>query len=303
MWSTPRLHSPMSSSPLPIARPWTPPDMDETSSAPNSTTWSAALTTPPPSTSLPPAPFAPQTPMKPSRPTYPYTPDSARAPSRLPALSPMPWQRKRTPSTSASSTTSPVQSALFSCLNGLEQLIHTQEPNDAQMEYIVAQLESISSYLSAPEAQSRVSDDHLFDAEGGFFGGGVGMGDSGIADMGASVMVGRVGRKEKGEEEREDAQVVQRYREEVDAYVRGVRKHIEALKSRMGEVAELNSIHLEIIRELRRELGERDGQRREEEEDVEEEKREKGGWLRPGGWAVFGALGDALDEFGEMFFY
>ncbi|KAF2263220.1 hypothetical protein CC78DRAFT_534220 [Lojkania enalia] len=265
-----------SPSPISIVRPWTPPDLD------------------PPMGQDPYAPT--KTPG--TAPIYPYTPDSARTNRtyELPPLSPlppMPWDR------SNKDLVSPMQNALFSCLTNLEHLIHTSEPSDKQMEYIISQFENISSYLSAPEAQSRQSDDHLFEFEQAQQH-GFNLGDSGIADVGIrGVTVNGAKLDDVDDEETED---VRRYIVEVDKYINGVRGYSSDLKNRLDEVKQLNDIQLEIIRDLRKEVKERKEKLNSKPKPkiivVERKERE----IRPQRWGFFVALGEALDQFGEMLF-
>lgn len=165
-------------------------------------------------------------------PRYPYTPDSARTnhPPALLSLSPLPSFRSE-----AHSISSPVQSALFSCLSHLENLIQTRQPNDVQMEYLVNKFEEMAQFLSAPEAQSRQSDDHLFSEL-----------DTPSPPSGLGIMTFNDEKKPQVMHGVED------YVIQVGKFIEGVRKHTEDLKMRMDEIKQLNSIQVDIIEDLRR---------------------------------------------------
>jgi hypothetical protein len=89
---------------------------------------------------------------------YPYTPESSRIlrASTVGSLSPIPWDGD------SHYSASPVQSALSSCIAHFEHLTATRELTDDQMEYIVGQFENMTSYLAAPDAQSKRGTDDLF---------------------------------------------------------------------------------------------------------------------------------------------
>lgn len=185
----------------------------------------------------------PHTPVKPVRipdpqahhamPSYPYTPESARTgraqfPRSLSPLPFMPW--------GSNSESSPVQGAIHSCVSHLEDLIATRQPNETQMEYLVSKLEEMAQYLSAPEAQSRQSDDHLFsDLEG----------PSGLGIL--NVEAGH-------EDHANDVALGASYILQVDKYIKDVKKQTEDMQMRMDEVKTLNSIQLEIIADLRQQV-------------------------------------------------
>jgi hypothetical protein len=133
-----------------------------------------------------------------------------------------------------------VQNALSSCLAHFENLIQSQQPDEEQMEYIVAQFEAMTSFLSAPDAQTRTTDDHLFSEP----------------DQPASTGLGithaddaRTAKLDAMSKEAHDAYVA-----EVGAYIQGVKKYIEDLKMRLDEVKMLNSIQLDVINDLRRQM-------------------------------------------------
>lgn len=166
---------------------------------------------------------------------YPYTPDSSRILRRSTELpsSPLPWDTH-----SDYSSSSPVQDALSSCLAHFENLIQMQQPDDGQMEYIVGQFEAMTSYLSAPDAQTRKTDDHLFSEPSP--GAGLGVTDN---------EVGRISDRNYISKDAHDVYIA-----EVGRYIEGVKKYIEDLKMRLDEVKILNSIQLDVIDDLRRQM-------------------------------------------------
>src|SRR4051812_49115321 len=105
MWPVKHLQR-LNSSPLPVARPYTPPNHGE-DAGPFSDYYSDTFSPPPPAQS-------------------------------------------------------PIHSALFSCLAHFEHLLQASHPNEEQIERICASFEDMASLLSAPEAQSRKGDEHLF---------------------------------------------------------------------------------------------------------------------------------------------
>lgn len=276
MWQQPRRYDSAMDSPL-LARPWTPPETEPESSprsdcfsdafrAPDSAyssftehRWplhqdelpsvTARCDTPTESHRARPKPVATHTapalytPTKSfslhnatdaqGAPQYPYTPDSSRILRRNTerALSPMPWDDY------SDHSSSPVQHALSSCIAHFENLIQTRQPDEDQMEYIVGQFEAMASYLSAPEAQTKATDEHLFsDPEHSL---GLASTDSQKAD--ADI-------------EAKSALVNQEYVAEVGRYIDSVKKYIEDLKMRLDEVKTLNSIQLDVIYDLRRQM-------------------------------------------------
>lgn len=291
---------------LPIARPWTPPDFDlqdEYYNEPLDTSFPSTASAEAPFTSTSNLHYNAHRPTAPSRsktlpidtisrpytptpsttlgPRYPYTPDSAHSLQNSlistyshPPFDPLPpvsWG-----DSSTASHPSPVQSALFSCFSNLEQLIQISQPNDAQLEYIISQFEAVSSYLAAPEAQSRQTDDHLFDFELGLPGVPRGL----VADE---------------------------YVHEVQKFIEGVKRSSKALQDRFDEVRMLNEIQLEIIKDLRRELRTRDKKGRRKKSMVKAPQEEKAmppeRRPTPQRYTFFAALGDALDAFGALFFH
>ncbi|KAF2036151.1 hypothetical protein EK21DRAFT_96124 [Setomelanomma holmii] len=167
---------------------------------------------------------------------YPYTPDSSRILRRSTELpsSPTPWDEY------SEQSASPVQTALSSCLAHFENLIHSQQPDEDQMEYIVAQFEAMTSYLSAPDAQTRRTDEHLFSEPEQASATGLGI---------TSSEDEQTAKLEHMSREAHDAYVA-----EVGNYIQGVKKYIEDLKMRLDEVKTLNSIQLDVINDLRRQM-------------------------------------------------
>jgi hypothetical protein len=228
----------------------------------------------------------PHTPVKPIRtpeprahdgiPQYPYTPDSARTsrtyeiPAPLRPLSPSPWEARK--------DSTPMQSALSSCISHLENLI--------EMEYLVTKFEEMAQFLSAPEAQSRQSDDHLFSE----------------VEMPSYAELGITGEGVGDQERAKEAVLAASYVQEVGRYVDGVRKHAEDLKMRMDEVKLLNSIQLDIIADLRRELRK---PRVLEEKSVPkrfEAKSQEWKNIPPQGIGFWASVGAALDSVGDLLF-
>jgi hypothetical protein len=163
---------------------------------------------------------------------YPYTPDSSRMLRRSTELasSPIPWDEY------SEHSSSPVQNALSSCLAHFENLIQSQEPDEDQMEFIVRQFEAMTSYLSAPDAQTRTTDDHLFSDPDLFPDAGLGITNDARKETTSSIP-----------QDAHDAYVT-----EVGHYIAGVKKYIQDLKMRLDEVKTLNSIQLDVISDLRR---------------------------------------------------
>jgi hypothetical protein len=96
------------------------------------------------------------------------------------------------------------------------------------MTYIVEQFEAMTAFLSAPEAQSKQSDDHLFSELEHLPGGDDAQGIS-----------------------KEEAEA---YVCEVGKFIKAVKKHAGDMEQRLAEVKQLNGIQLEVIKELRHEL-------------------------------------------------
>ena len=223
-------------------------------------------------------------------PQYPYTPDSARTtrtfpiPAPLSPLPPMPWEARK--------QSSPMQSALSSCISHLENLIDTRQPNDEQMEYLVTKFEEMALFLSAPEAQSRQSDDHLF------------------SELDIPSGLGISGAPRADEEQKADElRIGVGYIQEVGRYIESVKSNARDWKMRIDEAKQLNSIQLDIIEDLRRELRDNNSPAPiEKETEVEKEIPVEPTKTKPrevriyttqrtGFWA---ALGGALDSIGDQ---
>jgi len=169
---------------------------------------------------------------------YPYTPDSSRILRRSTELpsSPSPWDTDGY----SEHSSSPVQNALSSCLAHFENLIQSQQPDEDQMEYIVGQFEAMTSYLSAPDSQTKKTDEHLFsEAEPSP---GAGLGITHEEDQ-------RVAKVDYMSKAAHDAYVA-----EVGSYIEGIKNYIEDLKMRLDEVKMLNGIQLDVINDLRRQM-------------------------------------------------
>ncbi|KAH8710071.1 hypothetical protein GQ44DRAFT_776835 [Phaeosphaeriaceae sp. PMI808] len=256
-------------SPPPITRPWTPPET-EVESSPRSDYFSDPF--------RPPSRYSPQmvprcdtpteacthsrpkavgritepTPYTPTKNPnfgdpningalqYPYTPDSSRILRRSTELasSPPPWDECS--DYSEHHSTSPIQNALSSCITHFENLIQSQQPDEDQMEFIVRQFEAMTSYLSAPDAQTRITDDHLFSEPESSP--GMRLGVLGVEDS-------RLSKKDYMSKAAHEAYVSQ-----VGSYIEGVKKYIQDLKMRLDEVKTLNSIQLDVINDLRRQM-------------------------------------------------
>ena len=157
---------------------------------------------------------------------YPYTPESSRilrSDDAGPLSPPPPWDD------GSRSSASPVQSALSSCIAHFENLTASRELTDDQMEYIVGQFENMTSYLAAPDAQTKRGTDDLFSG-----------GDS-----------------PRPASPRLTADFVEEdnsYISEVGRYIEGVQMYTADLKERFEEAKALNEIQLSIIDNLRKDL-------------------------------------------------
>jgi hypothetical protein len=154
---------------------------------------------------------------------YPYTPESSRIlrASTVGSLSPIPWDGD------SHYSASPVQSALSSCIAHFEHLTATRELTDDQMEYIVGQFENMTSYLAAPDAQSKRGTDDLF----------------------AGMDSPRPASPEPQAQEEDSS-----YMAEVAKYIEGVQIYTADLKRRFDEAKALNEIQLAIIDDLRKDM-------------------------------------------------
>jgi len=167
-------------------------------------------------------------------PRYPYTPESSqilRRSTELPT-SPTLWDDRS--ETSSSPSSSPVQNALSSCIAHFEDLIHTQAPDEDQMEYIVGQFEAMAAHLSTPETQADGANELYFSDP----------------DQGLGIRQA----EEKGDPTEAATQFPEAYVAEVGNYIEGVQKTICDLKKRLDEFKTLNSIQLDVIEDLRQQM-------------------------------------------------
>ncbi|KAF2470748.1 uncharacterized protein BDR25DRAFT_303747 [Lindgomyces ingoldianus] len=293
-------HLGSSSSPLPVTRPYTPPEMGSPSSNPFSD-YSTDPTTPlmldskadiiagsahdhlcyssPTPTTSPYRRTQTQRPSHLENIGKPRadTPLEAYTPTKTSVLLPEYPYTPKTPSTkipaqlqtfspmpwaenSSPPEQSPVQSALVSCLQNLSNLIHDTRPDDKEMEYLIGQFEAISGYL----ARNSNRDPPAL---------GPGSGTAGLENI---------------------------YMKEVETYIDGVRAYTRNLRVRLEEVRELNRIQWEVIQELRgAKVQDANSSTPETAQEpppvvppiVKEEKK-----------GIWGALGAALDAFGAQFF-
>jgi hypothetical protein len=219
-------------------------------------------------------------------PAYPYTPESARSTlqrsrtfnvpsSPLPA---MPWDSSPPSTALDHKPPSPVQDALLSCLRNLEHHIRAQQPNDDQMEYLISQFESMTSYLSAPDSQTKGLDEHLF------------------SEPEQAHNVGGVPVIPKEE--------VEAYVTEVGKYVAGIEKRTRDLKLRFDEVKELNHINMSVIADLRRQLRDQDTvsstTTTNETKPQAEESEAAGVRVMDQPRGFWSAMAEALDQMGEL---
>ncbi|RMZ71262.1 hypothetical protein GMOD_00005790 [Pyrenophora seminiperda CCB06] len=169
-------------------------------------------------------------------PRYPYTPDSSQIlqPSTVLSKSPSLWDEQS--ETSSAPSSSPVQNALSSCIAHFENLIHTQEPDEDQMEYIVGQFEAMAAHLSMPEAHAEEA-----------------MNEPCISNTDQEGL-GISQAEEKGRLMEAKTQFPDAYVAEVGNYIEGVQKTICDLKKRLDEFKTLNSIQLDVIDDLRQQM-------------------------------------------------
>jgi hypothetical protein len=104
-----------------------------------------------------------------------------------------------------------------------------RELTDDQMEYIVGQFENMTSYLAAPDAQTKKGTDDLFGAD---------------SPRPESPMPRANVAEDDGS-----------YMAEVGRYIEGVQIYTADLKKRFDEAKALNEIQLAIIDDLRKEMG------------------------------------------------
>lgn len=164
-------------------------------------------------------------------PRYPYTPDSSQILRRHTDIptSPPPWDDYSDPALS------PVQDALSACIVQFEDLIQSQQPDEDQMEYIVGQFEAMAMRLSAPESYERET----------------GAQYPSHFDQGAGIMHADDGKDDLAEAKR---LYHQSYVAEVGNYVNSVQKYVDELRKRLDEVKTLNSIQLDVINDLRKQM-------------------------------------------------
>ncbi|USP81031.1 uncharacterized protein yc1106_08305 [Curvularia clavata] len=164
-------------------------------------------------------------------PRYPYTPDSSQILRRHTEIvsSPTPWDNY------SDHSLSPVQDALSSCIAHFEELIQSQQPDEDQMEYIVRQFEAMATHLSTGEPQTKETDEQ----------------DFALSRHGSDIM-----HAEDYKDDLADAKSLyhQAYVTEVGNYVKSVQTCINELKKRLDEVKTLNSIQLDVIDDLRKQM-------------------------------------------------
>lgn len=93
----------------------------------------------------------------------------------------------------------------------------------------------------------------------------------------------------------------QSYVLEVGKYIENVKMHVQDLTMRMDEVKQLNSIQLDIISDLRRELNQKSSQLR-QEKDVGFQEQLVTNEIAPQTTGFWSAVGEALDAVGEMLY-
>ncbi|XP_014560220.1 hypothetical protein COCVIDRAFT_89865 [Bipolaris victoriae FI3] len=164
-------------------------------------------------------------------PRYPYTPDSSQILRRHTIIptSPPPWDDYSDPALS------PVQDALSACIAQFEDLIQSQQPDEDQMEYIVGQFEAMAMRLSAPESYENETGTQY----------------PSHFNQGAGIMHADDGKDDLAEAKR---LYHQSYVAEVGNYVNSVQKYVDELRKRLDEVKTLNSIQLDVINDLRKQM-------------------------------------------------
>jgi chromosome segregation ATPase len=164
-------------------------------------------------------------------PRYPYTPDSSQILRRHTEIvsPPTPWDNY------SDHSLSPVQDALSSCIAHFEELIQSRQPDEDQMEYIVRQFEAMATHLSDSEPYIKETDAQ----------------DFALSRHGSGIM-----QAADREDDLADAKSLyhQAYVAEVGNYVESVQKCINELKKRLDEVKTLNSIQLDVIDDLRKQM-------------------------------------------------
>lgn len=151
----------------------------------------------------------------------------------------------------------------------------------------MSKFEEMARFLSAPEAQSKQTDDHLFsEAEGPTDTDAAGLGITSEEAINQYPTTYHLA-------------LSQGYVLEVGKYIESVKKHVQDLTVRMDEVKQLNSIQLDIIGDLRQELKFQSSQLKQRKTTCVPKERN----LKPipsqriGFWP---ALCEALDAVGEM---
>ncbi|KAJ4355899.1 uncharacterized protein N0V89_003924 [Didymosphaeria variabile] len=216
-------------------------------------------------------------------PQYPYTPESIRTTKSygvrpLSPLPSMPWDTK-------DSCSSPMQEALLSCASNLESLILSREPTDEQMEYLVTKFEEMAGFLSAPDSQSKQTDDHLFSEL------------DGTPDATGLGIVTEEATKDHVDAH--DLALSQGYILEVGKYIESVKGYVNDLTMRMEEVKQLNSIQLDVIGELRRDLRKRIPQPKKGKVEPAENP-DLGKNILPRRNGFWSSISEALDSVSEM---
>ncbi|KAL5448438.1 hypothetical protein PMIN07_000959 [Paraphaeosphaeria minitans] len=220
---------------------------------------------------------------------YPYTPESIRTTKShgIQSLSPLPsipWDIN-------DSCHSPMQDALLSCASNLESLIMSREPTDGQMKYLVSKFEEMADFLTAPDSQSKQTDDHLF---------------SEPEEPSEATGLGIVSEEPANDHvNADDLALSQSYILEVGKYIGSVKAHVRDLTTRMEEVKQLNSIQLDIIGDLRRDLRNKTSRMNKtalvKQEGLElMQKPEVFGEIPVPRKSFWSAVGEALDTVGEL---
>jgi hypothetical protein len=104
----------------------------------------------------------------------------------------------------------------------------TRHPTDDQLEYVVGQFEAMTTYLSAPESQTKNTAEYLF----------------------SEFDSPTIGPPET-QQEPSASQANAGYIAQVGAYIEGVTKYTQELKAHMEEVKALNRAQLVMIEDLK----------------------------------------------------
>ncbi|KAF2749155.1 hypothetical protein M011DRAFT_466272 [Sporormia fimetaria CBS 119925] len=232
-------------------------------------------------------PYTPtKTAIRSGAPQYPFTPDSTRKPAlrraasaTLPPPGPAPWDASPTRDRASES---PVQRQLHSTFTTLENIISATPPTDEQMEFVLGQLESITTTL-LPRGDESLQTDAQLSIE------------QGQSDMASQDPV----------LSREEAE---RYISEVEIFVTKVKKHAEDYKLRLEEAKKLHALsegiianlqqekqlHQEIIESLKQELREARTPRRGKHHKIYVKVEKPSG--------IWAAFREALDEAGKLMY-